>query len=111
MRGAVRAGELVRVRGGYSPDVVRARAGRPIRIAFVREETASCSERVVFPAFGRSTMLPYGQRVLVELPAAPPGTYEFTCAILSDGTGACCIIGSAKVSSICCRMALSSLST
>ena len=72
---------LVRVRGGYSPDVVRARAGRPIRIAFVREETASCSERVVFPAFGRSTMLPYGERVLVELPAAPPGTYEFTCAM------------------------------
>ena len=72
---------LVRVRGGYSPDVVRAPAGRPIRIAFVREETASCSERVVFPAFGRSTMLPYGERVLVELPAAPPGIYEFTCAM------------------------------
>lgn len=72
---------LVRVCGGYIPDVVRARAGRPIRIAFVREETASCSERVVFPAFGRSTMLPYGERVLVELPAAPPGTYEFTCAM------------------------------
>lgn len=72
---------LVRVRGGYSPDVVRARAGHPIRIAFVREETASCSERVVFPAFGRSTMLPYGEHVLVELPAARPGTYEFTCAM------------------------------
>ena len=72
---------LVRVRGGYSPDVVRARAGKPIRIAFVREETASCSERVVFPAFGRSTMLPYGERVLVELPPTPPGTYEFTCAM------------------------------
>lgn len=71
----------VRVRGGYSPDVVRVRAGKPIRIAFVREETASCSERVVFPAFGRSTMLPYGERVLVELPPTPPGTYEFTCAM------------------------------
>lgn len=73
--------QLVRVRGGYSPDVVRVRVGKPIRIAFLREETASCSERVVFPAFGRSTTLPYGQQVLVELPVAPPGTYEFTCAM------------------------------
>ena len=72
---------LVRVRGGFRPDVVRARAGKPIRIVFVREETASCSERVVFPDFGRSTMLPYGEHVLVELPAAPPGIYEFTCAM------------------------------
>lgn len=72
---------LVRVRGGYSPDVVYARAGDPIRITFLREETASCSERVVFPAFGKSTMLPYGTRVVVELPPSPPGTYEFTCAM------------------------------
>lgn len=72
---------LVRVRGGYTPDVIHARAGEPIRLVFVREETASCSERVVFPAFGKSTMLPYGERVLVELPPSPPGAYEFTCAM------------------------------
>jgi plastocyanin domain-containing protein len=72
---------LVRVRGGYSPDVVHARAGEPIRITFLREETASCSERVVFPAFGKSTMLPRGERIMVELPPSLPGTYEFTCAM------------------------------
>ena len=74
-------GTLVRVRGGYSPAVVHARAGVPVRITFLREETASCSERVVFPAFGKSTMLPYGERVVVELPASPPGAYAFTCAM------------------------------
>lgn len=72
---------FVRVRGGYSPDVIHARPGEPIRITFRREETASCSERVVFPAFGKSTMLPYGERVVVELPPSPRGTYEFTCAM------------------------------
>lgn len=71
---------LVRVRGGYHPDVVHARADQPIRMAFLREETASCSERVVFPAFGKSATLPRGQRIVVELPASPPGTYEFSCA-------------------------------
>jgi plastocyanin domain-containing protein len=72
---------LVRVSGGYLPDVVYATAGRPIRIAFLREETAASSEHVLFPAFGKSTMLPAGQTVVVELPARPPGTYEFTCAM------------------------------
>ena len=72
---------LVRVRGGYSPDVVHARAGEPIRVTFLREETASCSERIVFPAFGKSTMLPYGQRIVVELPPSPPGIYECSCAL------------------------------
>jgi Cu+-exporting ATPase len=72
---------FVRVCGGYEPDVLHARAGEPIRIAFLREEEARCSERVVFPAFGKSTMLPRGREVVVELPAAAAGTYEFTCAM------------------------------
>lgn len=80
-RPAAGNGTLVRVCGGYSPDVVYARAGDPICVIFLREETASCSERVVFPAFGKSTMLPRGERIIVELPPSPRGTYEFTCAM------------------------------
>ncbi len=69
------------VRGGYDPDVLHAPAGEPIRITFVREERAPCSERVVFPAFGKNAMLPYRKRVVVELPPAAAGSYEFTCAM------------------------------
>ncbi len=69
------------VRGGYRPDVLHVRAGEPIRVVFRREESARCSERVVFPAFGKSAMLPRGEPVVVELPPASPGTYEFTCAL------------------------------
>jgi plastocyanin domain-containing protein len=72
---------LIRVSGGYLPDVVYAQAGKPIRLVFLREETAACSERVLFPAFGKSTMLPAGRTVVVDLPACPPATYEFTCAM------------------------------
>jgi plastocyanin domain-containing protein len=78
---AADGGTLVRVRGGYSPEVVYARAGEPIRITFLREETALCSEQVMFPAFGKCTMLPCGKKTVVELPPSPPGTYEFTCAM------------------------------
>ena len=69
----------VRVLGKYSPAVLHAPAGRPLRIRFLREETASWSEQVVFPAFGKSVTLPTGKPVTVELPAAAPGRYEFTC--------------------------------
>ena len=79
--GAQRDVPLVRVRGGYHPAVVRVRAGAPIRIAFLREERAACSERVLFPSFGKSAMLPAGERVVVELPASRPGEYAFTCAM------------------------------
>lgn len=77
-----RTGEtLVRVHGGYNPDVVHARAGEPVFLTFLREETAACSERVVFPAFGKSAMLPYRTKIVVELPPRPRGVYEFTCAM------------------------------
>src|SRR5665647_831123 len=61
------AATRVRVRGGYEPDTIYGRVGEPVRIVFRREETAACSERVVFPAFGKSAMLPPYQDVVVEL--------------------------------------------
>jgi plastocyanin domain-containing protein len=69
----------VRVRGGYRPDTVYGRVGEPLRIVFRREETAVCSEQVVFPHFGKSAMLPPYQDVAVELRPDQPGEHEFTC--------------------------------
>jgi len=69
----------VRVKGGYQPAVVHARAGEPLRIVFTREETASCSEHVVFPAFGKSAMLPAFEDVALDLAPERAGEYEFTC--------------------------------
>ena len=69
----------VRVKGGYEPPVVHAQAGEPLRIVFRREETAPCSEHVVFPAFGKSAMLPPFQDVAIELVPEHAGEYEFTC--------------------------------
>lgn len=71
----------IRVRGGYIPDTLHVEAGVPLRLIFRREETSSCSEQVIFPAFGKSAMLPPGELVTVDLPPAEPGEYEFTCAM------------------------------
>ena len=70
---------LVRVRGGFRPDVVRVRAGKPIRIVFVREETASCSDKVIFADFNKSADLPTGETVAVELLPKEPGEFAFAC--------------------------------
>lgn len=71
----------VRVHGGYEPDVVRVPAGRPARIAFLREELAQCSERVVFPALGLNVALPAFEEVVVDLGERQPGEVEFTCQL------------------------------
>lgn len=72
---------VVRVRGGYEPDTIHARVGEPLRLTFRREETAPCSERVVFPDLGKSAMLPAYQDVTIELTPARAGVHEFTCQL------------------------------
>ena len=71
----------VRVRGGFVPDTIVARAGEPLRLVFHREETASCSELVTFPDVGLTVMLPVREDVVVDLLLERPGQYEFTCQL------------------------------
>lgn len=70
---------MVLVKGGYTPDVVVVQHGKPVRLNFRREETAACSEMVVFGDFGKSAKLPEGETVPVEFLPDKPGEYEFTC--------------------------------
>ena len=69
----------VLVKGGYTPDVIVVRHGKPVRLNFRREETASCSDTVILGAFGKSAKLPTGRIVPVELLPDTPGEYEFAC--------------------------------
>ena len=80
-RAAFRNVVRIRVQGGYQPNTIHTEAGVPLRLLFRREETSSCSEQVVFPAFGKSAMLPTGETVAVDLLPEAPGEYEFTCAM------------------------------
>jgi len=81
LRRSSRRAVLVRVRGGYRPDTIYARVGEPLRLTFRREETAPCSERVVFPDLGKSAMLPAYQDVTIELTPERAGVHEFTCEL------------------------------
>ncbi len=81
---AVADGGLQRVRvdvkGGYTPSVVRVRAGVPVRLEFHRDETNTCTEEVVLPDFGIRTFLPAHRTTPVSFTPAE-GTYEFTCGM------------------------------
>jgi plastocyanin domain-containing protein len=70
---------MVLVKGGYTPDTIIVRHGRPVRINFRREETAGCSDKVVFADFQKSVDLPTGQLVPVELMPKEQGEYPFAC--------------------------------
>ena len=71
----------VTVKGGYSPDTLVVKRGRPVRIEFDRQETSSCSDTVVFGDFGISRPLPAFRTTAVQFTPEKPGTYEFTCGM------------------------------
>lgn len=71
--------QMVLVKGGYTPDVIVVERGKPVRLNFVRQESASCSEMVMLPAFNKSANLPEGETVPVEFLPKEAGEYEFQC--------------------------------
>ncbi len=71
--------QMVLVKGGYTPDVIVVEAGKPVRLNFVRQESASCSEMVLLPAFDKAARLPEGDTVPVEFLPKERGEYEFAC--------------------------------
>ena len=70
---------MILVKGGYTPDTIIVRHGRPVRLNFRREETTSCSDKVVFADFQKSADLPTGQTVPVEFLPKEPGEFAFEC--------------------------------
>lgn len=69
------------VRGGYTPDRIEVRQGRPVRLTFLREESNPCTEQVVIGDFGIARTLPVGERVSVEFTPDRPGEFPFHCGM------------------------------
>ena len=70
---------LIVVKGGYTPDVIVLKRGKPARLSFRRDETASCSEMVILDGLGKSAELPEGRIVPIEFVPQTAGEYEFHC--------------------------------
>jgi len=71
----------VLVKGGYTPDTIVVQAGKPVRLQFYRDETADCSERVVFERFKIDQALPAFQTTTIEFTPNDPGEFPFRCGM------------------------------
>jgi Cu+-exporting ATPase len=69
----------IRVRGGYEPATISVEAGRPVRLYFYRDETAECSERVIFKELGIDQELPAFTTTPIQFTPTDPGDYHFRC--------------------------------
>jgi sulfite exporter TauE/SafE len=65
----------------FVPDVVALPAGRPTRIVVDRREAVACSDQLAIPRLGVLADLAPNGVTVVDLPAAPAGSYTLTCGM------------------------------
>jgi Cu+-exporting ATPase len=71
----------VTVRGGYQPELIRARQNVPLELVFDRQESGDCTSRVVFSDLGVNAALPAFTRTTVRLNPTRAGSFGFACGM------------------------------
>lgn len=71
----------VTVKGGYDPDLIAVKQGKPVRLDFYRDETASCSEQLIISDFGIVRELPAFKTTTIEFMPELVGEYPFVCGM------------------------------
>ncbi len=71
----------ITVKGGYAPDVIVVKEGVPVRLDFYRDESASCTEQVVFGDFGIARDLPAFKTTSIEFTPDKVGEFIFACGM------------------------------
>lgn len=69
----------IKVKGGYDPDVIVVKQGKPVRLHFNRQESAMCSEMVIFDKIDQSAKLPEGETITIEFTPQQRGEIPFQC--------------------------------
>lgn len=77
--GGVQLLELTVEGGEYVPNLVRARAGAPLRLRIEVRDRHGCATRLLAPELGLDLALEPGATTEALLPPAPAGKYVFTC--------------------------------
>jgi len=71
----------ITVKGGYSPDIIAVKQGMPVKLDFYRDESASCTEQVVFGDFGIARDLPAFKTTSIEFTPDKAGEFTFACGM------------------------------
>lgn len=67
---------------GYTPEQVKAPAGRPLHLKLVTNNTSGCTRELVIPDLGIQQVLPENGETIFDLPAQAAGTsLYYTCSM------------------------------
>lgn len=67
--------------GIYEPNVIRAKAGVPLRLRVTVRERHSCATKLLVPDLGLAFDLPPGGTTVLTIPASKAGAYLFVCGM------------------------------
>lgn len=71
----------VQVDGGYKPSVIKVKKNQPVTLTFIRRDSNSCLEELIFPDYKIKEYLPLNQPVKVTLSPPHPGKSGFHCGM------------------------------
>jgi plastocyanin domain-containing protein len=73
----------VLVKQGYQPSKIEAKAGKPLKVEFYRDEGEghSCDQDLVMPSENVNLHLPNRESQIVEIKAQPAGEVAFYCGM------------------------------
>lgn len=69
------------VDGGYTPETITAKKGKPITLNFLRKDPSSCLEEVALSDFKIRKFLPLNEKVSIKLTPEKAGEFQFACGI------------------------------
>ncbi|GAA5441311.1 hypothetical protein Dcae01_02847 [Deinococcus caeni] len=73
--------EIQVVDRGYVPGVLYAKAGVPVTLTLVTQNSYGCARAFTIPRLGVREVLPETGRVAIRLPPQDPGTLPFACSM------------------------------
>ncbi|HTE18919.1 MAG TPA: cupredoxin domain-containing protein, partial [Armatimonadota bacterium] len=71
----------IAIDGEYQPAQVSVRAGKPVRLTFVRKKGDGCGDVVQFPTLGLKRTLKHGETATVVFTPKRAGAIPFTCGM------------------------------
>jgi len=73
--------EMAIANSAYSPNVIVARQGVPLKIKVHAAESAGCASDIIFPDFNIRKIVPAGTSAVIELTPSKAGTFKFHCSM------------------------------
>ncbi len=69
------------VDGGYKPNVIKLKQGKPVTLTFLRKDPSSCLEEVILADYKIKQFLPLNKPVTITLNPPHPKTSDFRCGM------------------------------